>query len=346
MMQFTILESSFKCGNCSVTSPLLPSMLNDGIASHGMGGNYDTGRILGRKTRHLNSATLFFGSTAAALLETEKVKHVERQCPDRVGIYVTAETINLEDDFCFDLTAKVHGPDYVSPMQAPNTLANVVGSHFASFAGITGPNCTIAAGQTGGFQAIQVATLGLSDQSIDMAIVGGVEVCSEYHRLAYVEDREVSVAHGIIRASQSDRLVFYPPITRLRNKASEAEIAQWLKSELGKQLVTEGLDAVLIAFKPDWLILENLHSTLCQIQVTKTVLVGEGFYGRGESCSALLAIGVGADLLRQEQVDWHALGGRVLGKHPSSLSRLGIIGFDEQGQFTILLMEKRSCLSM
>jgi hypothetical protein len=345
-MQFTILESSFKCANFSTISPLVPSLLKDGFSARSMAGSYDSARILGRKTRHLNSATLFFGSTAAALLEAEKLKRLGTQCPDKVGIYVTAETINLEDDFGFDLSAKVHGPDYVSPLQAPNTLANVVGSHFASYAGITGPNCTISAGQTGGFQAIQVATLGLSEQAIDMAIVGGVEVCSDYHRLAYTANREVSVAHGITRASQSDRLVFYPPTTRLRNRASEMEIVQWLKAELGRQLITDSLDAVMLAFSPDWLILESLCSALCQFRVAETLISGERFYGRGESCSALLALGVAADLLMLEQVDWDAFGDRVIGKHPSSLSRFGIIGLDEQCQFSTLIMEKRSCLSM
>jgi hypothetical protein len=37
--------------------------------------------------------------------------------PEKIGVFLAVENINLEDDFIFDLCAKNYGSDYVIPLK-------------------------------------------------------------------------------------------------------------------------------------------------------------------------------------------------------------------------------------
>jgi 3-oxoacyl-[acyl-carrier-protein] synthase II len=139
---------------------------------------------------HLPKKGLRFRSESARLFCSnafEAVKRAElgamiQDKPHRVGVYHATELANLEDVFDFDLTAKNDGPGNVSPMRAPNTLANVASGEFTIQTGITGPNVTVSSGYTSGLTAIDVAMWHLEDSQTDGAVVGSVDVHSHYHQ--------------------------------------------------------------------------------------------------------------------------------------------------------------------
>lgn len=127
------------------------------------------------------SARLFCSNAFEAVKKAELGSMIQDQ-PHRVGVYHATELANLEDVFEFDLTAKNDGPANVSPMRAPNTLANVASGEFTIQTGITGPNVTVSSGYTSGLTAIDVALWHLEDSQTDCAVVGSVDVHSHYHQ--------------------------------------------------------------------------------------------------------------------------------------------------------------------
>ncbi len=342
-MKYTIIESSYKLLQPSGASTLLPLPEEGGEFLAPMP-DYDVERALGRKTRHLNAATRFFGSTASALLHNPCVREVLEGNSARLGVYAAAETINLEDDISFDLTVKTYGPDYASPLQAPNTLANVMGSNFATFNGINGPNCTVSAGQSSGMHCLQIAALALAEDAVDCAIVGGAEVASSYHAAAFPGSRESAVAHAVVEASPTDRVVFgLPVLWTLAGTSPTAELAGRLTAAARATFGEEKLDGVVLAFGGDRVDADELFSALQSAGDGGAVLAAERLYGRGESCSGLLGLGVAKELLGCDEPDAARMapawaGGRL----PSRLQRLGVAGIDEHGQGVVLLMEARS----
>ncbi len=304
--------------------------------------DYDSERRLGRKIRYLSDATRLFGGTACALLDDPAIKAMADTAPQRIGVYVCAETVNLRDDYNFDSSVKVNGPDEASPLTAPSTLANVVGSHFASFTGITGPNCTIAAGQSSGAHALQTAMHALMEQSIDCGFVGGVEVSSDYHRAAFDVQREVGVAHAVVAAGADSAVIFFAPRLGMREQADGIDLAKAVKREAERHFGGAALDAVILASGLNLIDTDRLCTALSQMGVTDTVLPGERLYGQGESCSGLLGLGLANELLTGSPEQWQAIGPQLLGKQDVTLRRVGIVSLDEQGQFSAAVMEKRA----
>ena len=129
-MKYSIKEFTYKVHQAESPQSLL-SVLDEGFSDEKFT-NYDISKSLG-KSRHLSAATKLWSSAANKLLATKILADTLSRAPEKVGIFLAVENVNLEDDFIFDLCAKNYGPDYVSPLKAPNTLANVVVSYFASF---------------------------------------------------------------------------------------------------------------------------------------------------------------------------------------------------------------------
>lgn len=338
-MRYTVLESSYKLTRPGSVPALLP-LPADGAAQLGQMPEYDQDRVMGRKTRHLSAATLFFASTARPLLDHRHIKSVRENDSSRIGVYVAAETITLHDDLSFELTIKSHGPDYVSPLLAPNTLANVVGSHFATFAEINGPNCTVSSGQSGGIHSLQLAAFGIDEGAIDCAIVGGVEVASESHQVVFPGSRETAVVHAVAASNGNDSVAFGTPnIFMAGGNAPAQELSRRLKDEALAHFGDVRLDAVLLAFGSHTVDGGALLSALSEAGVSDALLVCERLYGHGESCSGLLALGVGKELLGGAPVGeapaWQD------GQAPGRIKRLGIVGIDEYLQGVALVMAAR-----
>ena len=338
-MELAIANSRYTLAADTSSAALLPGLEDKRGQLQAPLAEYDSERRLGRKIRFLSDATRLFGGAAVALLDDERLKALVAASPGRIGVYTCEETINLRDDYQFDLCVKVHGPDQASPLLAPNTLANVVASHFASATGITGPNCTIAAGQSGGMHALQAAQQGLMEQAIDCALVGGVEVSSDYHRAAFAVQREVALVHAVVAAGPDARVVFYAPRIRMKKGAGVLELAHAVKAEAQRRFGAGALDAVILACGAALLDTDALCSALSGLGVTNSVLPGEHLYGYGESCGALLALGLAAEVLEGDAAPVRQ---HMLGSQNVPLCRIGIVSLDEQGQFGALVMERRA----
>jgi 3-oxoacyl-[acyl-carrier-protein] synthase II len=130
--------------------------------------------------RFLNKATLLYCNAAFHAIHNRGLNSKINQAPERIGLYDGTELSNLEDCFIFDLTAKNQGPDRVSPMRAPSTIANAAASQMAIQAGIKGPNFSVCAGMAGSLQALDIASLHLKQGITDYGVIASTEIRNEY----------------------------------------------------------------------------------------------------------------------------------------------------------------------
>ncbi|WP_375055768.1 beta-ketoacyl synthase N-terminal-like domain-containing protein [Zobellella sp. DQSA1] len=297
--------------------------------------NYDANRSLG-KSRHLSSATKLLCSTATRL-EGLNTEHSEDSGAVSTGIYVAADTINLEDDFEFDMCAKNIGPDYVSPLKAPNTLANVVGSHLARLYNIQGPNCTIASGQHSWFQALDMAQLALQAQTIRRALVGTVEVSSRYHK-AFGRNREMALLMGVVPHTSSP-VRFREPLLGRQPRWDTEHLAKVLTSHLAKQGVTR-VDAIIQTgdpLNPDRQ--RDVEKTFVDSGLSRCLVKGESLFGNGESGSAGLAMLLTDELLSCKG-SFAPLTQDIYGAPTSETASVLILSLDEALGYSALLLER------
>lgn len=145
--------------------------------------NYDPDGHLGKKgLRYVSSASKMYCNLAFNCLQHPNVQTFLNQHPERFGLYDGSELANLEEAMVFDLVAKGDGPDYVSPMKTPNTLANASASLMAIKAGITGPNFSVCGGATGSMQALDIACMHIRNRITEYGIVVSTEATSKFHQ--------------------------------------------------------------------------------------------------------------------------------------------------------------------
>lgn len=160
--------------------------------------NFDPHGFLEKKgLKFIPKATQMYCNLAFQCIQENHLEQVIENAPDRIGLYDGSELANIEDALLFDLVAKVDGPDYVSPMKAPNTLANSSASYAAIKSGIKGPNVSLSGGAGGCLQALDMASLHLTYNMIDYGIVVSTEVTSHYHeaiRRGKVDNKNYSYA--------------------------------------------------------------------------------------------------------------------------------------------------------
>ncbi len=144
---------------------------------------YDPESYLGTKgIRFLNKATLMYCNLTYQCIKNHGLEEFIAKHNDRIGLYDGTDLSNIEDGFNFDLIAKMDGADLASPMSAPNTIANAASSMMAIKSNIKGPNFSVCGGACGSLQALDVATLHLSQNMVDYAVVASTEVTSKYHK--------------------------------------------------------------------------------------------------------------------------------------------------------------------
>ncbi|AZA83930.1 hypothetical protein C1637_13110 [Chryseobacterium lactis] len=147
--------------------------------------------------RFLNKATLLYCNTAFQAIHNRDLMQYIQSSPERIGLYDGTELSNLEDCFIFDLTARNQGPDRVSPMKAPSTIANAAASQMAIQAGIKGPNFSVCAGMAGSLQALDIACLHLKQRMIDYGIAASTEVRNKYQLSIRNNQQKLSPELGI-----------------------------------------------------------------------------------------------------------------------------------------------------
>lgn len=136
-------------------------------------GDWKPAELLGKRgLQFLRPSAQFLLGASVLALQDAKLTETE---PDELGIVVGSNLSGLQSISNYDATAVKEGPQYVSPMEAPNTLANAPASHLAIRLKARALNTTIANGQCAGFDAIGYAARALREQRARYVVVGGVE---------------------------------------------------------------------------------------------------------------------------------------------------------------------------
>lgn len=160
--------------------------INAGILSGNLE-DYDPGQYLGDKgLRFVGDSTKLYCHLAFQCIENAGLTEEIQQNPDRFGLYDGSELSILDEVFDYDLTAKVKGPDNISPMKAPNVLANASASFMAIKAGVGGPNFSVCGGATGSLQALDIAFLHLLEDLVGYGIVTSTEGECALHNLVHL----------------------------------------------------------------------------------------------------------------------------------------------------------------
>ena len=157
----------------------------------------DPEKSLGKKgLKYVNNGTKMLGSAYYQTLKNPNLNDYVNNNLKRVSVYNGSELLNLHDSFEFELCAVNKGPNYVSPMIAPSTLANVASSFFSIKSKITGPNVSVSAGKCGGVTALCSALIHFEENFFDIALVGSVEVEGRFHNdIKIAESRQDDKFH-------------------------------------------------------------------------------------------------------------------------------------------------------
>lgn len=344
-MYFSIQASAYQLPTAEAAPSFANALANlsDSASTSGQPGglsaqkftHYDAKGLLG-KSRHLSSATKLLCSTAVELMERPD-NRIDPGAATQVGVYVAADTINLEDDFEFDICARNLGPDFVSPLKAPNTLSNVVGSHLARLYEIQGPNCTIAAGQHSWLQSLDIAQLALQAGTIQRALLGVVEVSSVYHQ-ACQQERELALLLDVV-PHRSGKVRFVEPLLGRMPSWKSSLLQAALQNYLAKYQ-RQSVDLVMLAGEPLAAKQQDGLASMCAgAGISASILCGESLFGRGESASAACGMLL-ADNLLQDNSLLATLKGDYLGSAPSSVNSILILSLDQQYAYSALLLER------
>lgn len=96
-----------------------------------------------------------------------------------LGVVVASNFAGLRAISDYDYTTVTEGPQSVSPMQAPNTIANAPAAQLAIRMNACAFNTTIATGQCAGLDAIAYAVSSIHKGQAKQVLVGGVEEINE-----------------------------------------------------------------------------------------------------------------------------------------------------------------------
>jgi 3-oxoacyl-[acyl-carrier-protein] synthase II len=130
-------------------------------------------RVLDRSARLLSVAAHL------ALKSSNTVIVTEVGDPD-VGLVCGTMFGSLHSITSFDLSGLTDGPNYVNPMEFPNTVINSAAGHTAIRFGLRGVTATICAGLASGLHAIAYAENSLRMGRARMLLAGGYdELCEE-----------------------------------------------------------------------------------------------------------------------------------------------------------------------
>lgn len=147
---------------------------------------YDPHGYLGKVgLKFIGKSTVMYCNLAYQCLESAGIAANTYTESQNIGLYDGSELANLEEAWLFDLSAKVEGADYVSPMKAPNTLANASASFMGLKSKMFGANVSVTGGSAGFLQALDIATLHLQFGLVDYAVVAASDVVSRYHQIVF-----------------------------------------------------------------------------------------------------------------------------------------------------------------
>lgn len=171
--------------------------------------DFDPKRYLGQKgIRHFDRTSLLITSAATLALEDS---HLDGSYAEEdLGIVLGSTFGSIDSITTFDLEALREGPNYVNPMDFPNTVLNAPASRASIFCQAKGLNSTVSTGEASGVDAIIYATDFLKMDRIKAVLAGGVYgLTRDIYWAAY--------RAGVLSGSRDNNIELCAPFDRRRN---------------------------------------------------------------------------------------------------------------------------------
>ncbi|MBA2392569.1 MAG: AuaD protein [Ktedonobacteraceae bacterium] len=161
------------------TQVLEPIGLEDQSILGSKVGEWSPADLLGKRGLQYMRPSSQFLSGASVLALREAALTGDDVLPDDLGVSIGCNLGGLQSIADYDYTAIKEGPQYVSPMEAPNTLANAPASHLAIRLKARAFNTTLASGQCTGLDTLGYAAKALREGRARQVVAGGVEELSQ-----------------------------------------------------------------------------------------------------------------------------------------------------------------------
>ncbi|MGE8528787.1 beta-ketoacyl synthase N-terminal-like domain-containing protein [Chryseobacterium rhizosphaerae] len=289
--------------------------------------------------RFLNKATLIYCNAAFQSIHNRDLGKYIQNNPERIGLYDGTELSNLEDCFIFDLTAKNQGPDRVSPMKAPSTIANAAASQMAIQTGIKGPNFSVCAGMAGSLQALDIAYLHLKQGMIDYGVTASTEVRNSYQKAIQKTQRNKSPELGIsmiLERQESLEKDNRKPLARITMLHSETYTHDAIPFET---YLYEMLFPVIKLYNTDTIIVSGGTSTIHtnifenlfkEKNFPVTVLYPEDKFGDLDNAGGMLGIAYAISVFNGQN------------SHRTDKKNILVLSVDPSGTVIYTIIEKKS----
>ncbi|HHT9111405.1 MAG TPA: beta-ketoacyl-[acyl-carrier-protein] synthase family protein [Candidatus Brocadiaceae bacterium] len=136
--------------------------------------DFDAKIYLGPKgIRHIDRTSLLVSSATVLAIKDANLDN-NTYCADELGIVVGSTYGSINSISSFDFQSLREGPNYVNPMDFPNTVLNAPASRASIFCNATGLSTTISNGVTSSIDAIIYASDFLRMGRVKAVVAGGV----------------------------------------------------------------------------------------------------------------------------------------------------------------------------
>ena len=136
--------------------------------------DFDAKIYLGPKgIRHIDRTSLLVSSATVLAIKDANLDN-NTYCADELGIVVGSTYGSINSISSFDFQSLREGPNYVNPMDFPNTVLNAPASRASIFCNATGLSTTISNGVTSSIDAIIYAADFLRMGRVKAVVAGGV----------------------------------------------------------------------------------------------------------------------------------------------------------------------------
>lgn len=136
--------------------------------------DFDAKIYLGQKgIRHIDRTSLLVSSAAVLAIKDANLEN-NTYNGEELGIVVGSTYGSIDSISSFDFQSLREGPNYVNPMDFPNTVLNAPASRASIFCNATGLNTTISNGVTSSIDAVIYASDFLRMGRVKAVLVGGV----------------------------------------------------------------------------------------------------------------------------------------------------------------------------
>lgn len=161
-------------GQCGIKPISLFNVSNYSCKMAGEIPDFDARVYLGQKgIRHFDRTSLLITAVAKLAMEDANLGNNIYGSED-IGMVIGSTFGSINSISQFDLEALKEGPNYVNPMDFPNTVLNAPASRASIFCHAKGLNSTISTGETSAIDAVIYASDFLKMKRIKGILAGGV----------------------------------------------------------------------------------------------------------------------------------------------------------------------------